>query len=196
MSNKRLVVATKNKGKLKEIREILSGFEIIGTDELNVVCDTVEDGVSFLENAHKKAYELMQLTGGPVLADDSGLEVDALGGQPGVFSARFAGEHATDGENTAKLLHELENVPQEKRGARFVCVMCLVYPDGTKIASRGECSGSILPEARGENGFGYDPVFYVEQYGKTFAELSPEEKNAISHRRLALEELKEYLGLA
>lgn len=196
MSNKRLVVATKNKGKLKEIREILSGFEIIGTDELDVVCDTVEDGVSFLENAHKKAYELMQLTGGPVLADDSGLEVDALGGQPGVFSARFAGEHATDGENTAKLLRELENVPQEKRGARFVCVMCLVYPDGTKIASRGECSGRILPEARGENGFGYDPVFYVVQYGKTFAELSPEEKNAISHRRLALEELREYLGIA
>lgn len=190
MLNK-LIVATGNEGKLKEIREILNDTEVLGLHDLKLDIEIVEDGDSFTANAQKKAETIMQLLHLPVLADDSGLEVEALGGRPGVYSARFAGEQANDADNIQKLLYELRDVPNEQRGARLVCVMCLVMPDGSIHTTRGEVNGTILREIRGANGFGYDPVFYVKEYDKTFAELSSDEKNAISHRGKALRRMKE-----
>lgn len=190
MSNK-LVVATNNKGKLKEIREILTKMEVLGLGDLSLNIDIVEDGETFEANAQKKAETIMRELKLPVLADDSGLAVDALNGRPGVYSARFAGENATDAHNIQKLLSELRHIPDAQRSARFICVMCLVMPDGTVYTTRGEVEGQILHETRGENGFGYDPLFYVKEYDKTFAELSAEEKNAISHRGKALRSMKE-----
>lgn len=192
MLNK-LIVATGNRGKLREIREILEGTEVLGLHDLALDVEIVEDGDTFTANAQKKAETICKLMHLPVLADDSGLEVDALDGRPGVYSARFAGEHASDADNIAKLLRELDAVPQERRGARFVCVMCLAMPDGSLHTTRGEVKGEILRETHGENGFGYDPLFYVKEYNKTFAELSAEEKNAISHRGKALLRMKEVL---
>ena len=190
---KKLIVATKNKGKLKEIREILDGVEVIGLCDLPLSLDIVEDGSTFEENALKKAEVLMRELSAPVLADDSGLEVDALGGRPGVFSARYAGENASDEDNMNKLLDELGNTPTDQRGARFVCVMCLVTPDGKHYTARGETKGRILNAPQGENGFGYDPIFFLPEYGCTSAELSMEEKNKISHRGKALQAIKEEL---
>ncbi len=186
MKNKKLFVATGNAGKLREIRDILKGIDVYGLADLDEPIEIEEDGDTFYANAFKKANTLMQILGMPVLADDSGLEVDALGGRPGVFSARFAGEHASDEANTQKLLEELSGIPYQQRGARFVCAMCLVMPDGTCYSAEGETKGIILDAPKGENGFGYDPVFYVEDYQKTFSELTLEEKNAISHRGRAL----------
>ncbi len=185
-----LLVATSNKGKLKEIREILDNFNVLGLNDLDFKIEIIEDGDTFYDNAFKKADTLMQKMNIPVLADDSGLEVDALNGRPGVYSARFAGEDATDEENTDKLLDEMKDVPEDKRTARFVCVMCLVTPDGNCYSSRGETEGIILHSPVGENGFGYDPVFLNKEFGKTLAELSLEEKNAISHRGKALEQMR------
>lgn len=190
---KKLIVATKNKGKLKEIREILDGVEVIGLCDLPLSLDIVEDGSTFEENALKKAEVLMRELSAPVLADDSGLEVDALGGRPGVFSARYAGENASDEDNMNKLLDELGNTPTDQRGARFVCVMCLVTPDGKHYTARGETKGRILNAPQGENGFGYDPLFYNEEYAKTFAQLSSDEKNELSHRGRALRQMHELL---
>lgn len=190
---KKLIVATKNKGKLKEIRELLEGVEVIGLCDLPLSLDIVEDGNTFEENALKKAETLMRELSAPVLADDSGLEVDALGGRPGVFSARYAGEHASDEDNMNKLLDELDNISMDQRGARFVCVMCLVMPDGKHYTARGETEGRILTAPQGENGFGYDPLFYNEEYAKTFAQLSSDEKNALSHRGRALRQMRELL---
>lgn len=190
---KKLIVATKNKGKLKEIREILDDVEVIGLCDLPLSLDIVEDGSTFEENALKKAEVLMHELSAPVLADDSGLEVDALGGRPGVFSARYAGENASDEDNMNKLLDELGNTPTDQRGARFVCVMCLVTPDGKHYTARGETKGRILNAPQGENGFGYDPLFYNEEYAKTFAQLSSDEKNALSHRGRALRQMHELL---
>ena len=193
VKQKKLIVATKNKGKLKEIRKILDDVEVIGLCDLPLSLDIVEDGSTFEENALKKAEVLMHELSAPVLADDSGLEVDALGGRPGVFSARYAGENASDEDNMNKLLDELGNTPTDQRGARFVCVMCLVTPDGKHYTARGETKGRILNAPQGENGFGYDPLFYNEEYAKTFAQLSSDEKNALSHRGRALRQMHELL---
>lgn len=193
MLNK-LLVATGNKGKLKEIREILCETEVIGLSDAGISADVEETGKTFAENAYIKAFEISKRTHLPVLADDSGLEVDALGGRPGVYSARFAGEHATDDDNVKKLLGALKDVPEEKRTARFACAMCLILPDGRKIESFGtSCAGMILDKKRGNNGFGYDPVFFAPEYGKTFSEMTMEEKNKVSHRKAALIALSEKL---
>ena len=192
MLNK-LIVATGNQGKLREIREILEGTEVLGLHDLALDVEIVEDGDTFTANAQKKAETICELMHLPVLADDSGLEVEALNGRPGVYSARFAGEDASDADNISKLLQEMNETPDNQRQARFVCVMCLAMPDGSLHTTRGEVKGEILREMRGENGFGYDPLFYIREYGKTFAELSAEEKNAISHRGKALLRMKEVL---
>lgn len=189
-----LLVATANAGKLKEIREILDGFNVLGLNDLDFKIDIVEDGDTFFDNAFKKANTLMQKMNVPVLADDSGLEVDALDGRPGVYSARFAGEDATDEENTNKLLLEMENVSDDNRTARFVCIMCLVCPDGSCHSARGETEGIILRYPIGENGFGYDPVFLNKEFEKTLAELTLEEKNAISHRGKALNQMRDIIN--
>ena len=155
--------------------------------------EVTEDGKTFEENSYKKAYEIMKLSGEITIADDSGLSVDALCGAPGVRSARFAGEHAQDHENNEKLLFLLSAVPEEKRTAKFISVITMLYPDGSKIVARGECPGHILFEGRGSGGFGYDPLFVPEGFGKSFGELSAEEKNQISHRARALAELERQL---
>ncbi len=182
-----LIIATRNPGKLEEIRQIL-GPEI----QLRSLADfadlpgIVEDGDTFEANAVKKARAVARHTGCPALADDSGLEVDALGGAPGVHSARFAGEKATDAQNNAKLLHLLGETPKEKRTARFRCVIVVTTPDGAVRTAQGRCEGRILKRPRGRGGFGYDPLFLVPALKLTFAELSPGEKNRISHRGRAL----------
>ena len=185
----RYVLASKNAHKAQEIRSILGGeYEILTQTEAGAGdIEVVEDGNTFAENAVKKAVQIMRACGIPAIADDSGLEVDALGGRPGVYTARYAGEHATDEENLQKLLHELEGVTFDKRKAKFVCVIAVAAPDCSEVKTfRGECAGYITFEKHGENGFGYDPVFYVEQYDCTMAELETPIKNAISHRAEAL----------
>lgn len=191
---KRTVIASKNKHKLEEIKAILKNFPLeikamdeVGLDDLEVV----EDGETFEENSMKKAVEVMKASGSIAIADDSGLEVKAINNQPGVYSARFSGEGATDKKNNEKLLEMLKAVPFEKRQAKFVSVISVAFPDGRKISVRGECPGIIGFEEKGGNGFGYDPLFIVAEYNKTFAELQPHEKNRISHRAVALEKLKE-----
>ena len=193
----KIVFATSNAGKMREIREILKdlGAEILSMKEAGVDVDIVEDGDTFAANALIKAKAVWEKTGGIVLADDSGLVIDALNGEPGVYSARY-GHKSSDAERTAYLLENMKDVPDEARTAKFVCVITCLWPDGRKIVARGECPGRILHEVHGSNGFGYDPVFYVPEQGKTFAELSPEEKNAISHRARALQEFcRLYEGL-
>lgn len=190
----KLLVATGNKGKLLEIREILAGVEVLGLSDVGIDVDVEETGKTFRENAFIKAEAISKLTDMPVLADDSGLEVDALNGEPGVHTARYAGENATDDENVQKLLCALSHLPEEERHARFACAMCLIFPDGKKIETFGiSCPGYIINEKRGENGFGYDPVFFAPEYGKTFSEMTMEEKNQVSHRKAALYALSEKL---
>ena len=187
----RFLVATHNAKKLRELSRILEplGIEAITDRELGQPLTEVEEtGTTFEENAYLKAASACRETGLPVIADDSGLAVDALDGAPGVYSARYAGENATDAERIAKLLRELEGVPAEKRTAQFVSVVCCVFPDGRTLSVRGECPGRIGFAPRGEGGFGYDPVFEVGD--RTYAELSAEEKDAISHRGNALRKLK------
>ena len=188
----RLIFASKNRNKAREVNAILGGgYEIVTqTDAGYGDIDVVEDGATFEENAVKKATAVMNVSGQPCIADDSGLCVDALDGRPGVYTARFAGENATDEENIKKLLSELDGVPFEKRTARFVCTVAVAVPGKEPTVFRGECEGVILDEKRGENGFGYDPVFYVEKYQKTMAQLPAEVKNAISHRFNALKKLR------
>ena len=190
-----IVVATRNENKVKEIKEILKDmpFEISYLNELDIDAEVVEDGNTFEENAYKKAYEIMKITNLPTLADDSGLEVDALNGEPGVHSARFAGNHGDYRKNNEKLLELIKDIPDEKRGARFVTVIVLLYPDGRKLVARGEIRGYISRAERGGNGFGYDPLFVVPQYNLCFAQLQNNIKNDISHRGKALRELKRLL---
>ena len=193
MLNK-LLVATGNKGKLVEIRQILKDTEVLGLKDVNIDVDVEETGTTFAENAYIKAHEISKLSGLPVLADDSGLLVDALDGAPGVYSARYAGEDANDDDNVNKLLGLLSHIPENERHARFACAMCLIFPDGRKIEAFGvSCEGYIINEKRGENGFGYDPVFYSPDYNKTFSQMSMEEKNKVSHRKAALMELSKKL---
>lgn len=193
---KELLVATGNKGKLKELRELLDGVveRILSPSDLpGGLPEVEEDGATFAENAIKKARSAAVHTGLPVLADDSGLCVDVLSGRPGVFSARFAGEGATDAKNNARLLAELSGVPAEKRGASFHCVIALCHPDGSCHTFDGLLPGMILEAPRGEGGFGYDPLFLVPEYGQTVAELPSATKNAISHRGRAMKLLQAHL---
>lgn len=190
---KKIVIASNNAGKLREFRAILEpfGLEVISQREAGFTEDVDETGTTFAENAALKARAVFEKLHCPVIADDSGLMVDALDGAPGVYSHRFAGENATDDDRNAKLLRELENVPEAQRTARFVCVLCYVNADGTEEQKFTKiCEGRIGTQARGENGFGYDPLFYVN--GISMAEMTEAEKNQISHRGRALEQLKEY----
>lgn len=187
---KEVVLATGNEGKVKEFSNLLEGVfgKIISLSDLGSPPEVIEDGLTFRDNALKKAREIAQYSGKLTLADDSGLEVDALNGQPGVYSARYSGEGATDKTNIDKVLAKLGNNPNRK--ARFVCVLALVDPNGEELVVEGFCEGVILGEPRGEGGFGYDPVFYLPDRRKTMAELEPELKNTISHRANALKKLK------
>jgi XTP/dITP diphosphohydrolase len=188
----RLVIATNNQGKVREIKAILGGFydDVKSLKEAGIILEVVEDGKTFEENAVKKAMQAYDITGCDTLADDSGLCVDALGGAPGVYSARYAGENATDAENNNKLLWEMRGV--KVRNAKFVCIMALVS-GGEVITSRGEVSGVITYSPSGEGGFGYDPLFFSEEFGQTFGELPEGIKNSISHRARALASLKQTL---
>lgn len=185
----KVILASKNQHKLTELSAILSqlGFEIALESEYGLDIDVEETGTTFEENSFLKADAVMKASGLPVLADDSGLMVDALGGAPGVYSARY-GHKASDKERTAYLLENMKDVPEEKRGAKFVCVITCLFPDGRKIVARGECPGVIARAPHGENGFGYDPVFYLPELGMTYAELPSKQKNAISHRARALQD--------
>ncbi len=195
-----LVIATTNRGKLAELRNLLSGGEVkvLGLSDFGVVPEAEETGKNFSENARQKAMFYGKLLGSWVLADDSGLEVAALGGAPGVHSARFAGVNGADAAsrdqaNIARLLDLLTEVPPEKRAARFCCSLCLCHGGEVVLEVEGFVEGTIISQRRGENGFGYDPVFWISAAGKTAAELTNEEKNALSHRGKALRALMEKL---
>jgi len=191
----KVVLATGNQDKVREIRQILgeAPVELVSLAEFPDVTPAEEDGRSFEENALKKAISVWQQTGLASLADDSGLEVNALNGEPGVKSARFAGEGASYADNNRKLLEKLRSVPKEKRKAAFVCVAAMVTPKGKMIIQRGEVKGRIIDEYRGEGGFGYDPVFYLPGEKKTMAELGQDEKNKISHRAQAFNAMRNFI---
>ena len=182
------VLASQNAHKLQELQAILGGLgiEVVLESDIGLHIDVDETGTTFEENSRLKAEAVMRAANMPTIADDSGLMVDALNGAPGVYSARY-GHKSSDGERTAFLLENMKDVPDGKRTAKFVCVITCLWPDGRKIAARGECPGQILFAPRGTGGFGYDPVFYLPELEKTYAELAPEEKNAISHRARALQ---------
>lgn len=188
-----LVIASNNRHKVSEIKKILSGKfgKIYSMSEIGIDVDPAETATDFLGNARIKALAVAALTDKAVLADDSGLEVEALGGRPGVYSARYAGEPVSDERNNEKLLREMSNVPD--RSARFVTTMVLLLPDRREIVGVGEVKGAITRQKQGTNGFGYDPLFYAYELGKTFGEASDDEKNAVSHRSRALAELLKQL---
>ena len=198
---KKLILASNNAKKVKEIKEILEGLpiEVKSLKDEGIDIDVVEDGKTFEENAKKKAKEIYEflLSKGKkdfiVLADDSGLEVDYLNGEPGIYSARYSGEHGNDDKNNEKLLENLEGVPKEKRGAQIVCQLSLFTDKGEYYTVRGEVRGFIIESIQGKGGFGYDPLFFYEPFNKTFGELEAEEKNKISHRGIALIKLKDTL---
>ena len=189
----RILIATMNEGKLREYERLLGdvpGLELETMASLSTRVEVSEDRNTFEGNARKKATEIAVVAGGPCLADDSGLEVDALGGRPGVHSARYSGERATDASNNEKLLQELRGVPDHKRTARFVCAIVVVDADGKELAAtEGACEGRIGSEQRGSHGFGYDPLFIPDGHAQTMAELGPETKNRISHRAQAAAKL-------
>lgn len=186
------MVATRNRGKVREIREALKGLglRIHALSDFGEGSEIKEDGQSFTENALKKARFYSKVFGKLTLADDSGLEVECLKGMPGIYSARYAGEKASNRENNQKLLRAMEGIPLSKRGARFKCVMALVSPDGKEAITEGTCKGRIGMREMGKRGFGYDPLFILPKYGKTMAQLSLKEKNRISHRGKALRRLR------
>lgn len=190
-----MIFATGNENKMVEIREILGDLplEILSMKQAGIRADIEENGTSFEENALIKAREVCRLAGEMVLADDSGLEIDYLNGEPGIYSARYMGENTSYRVKNKNLMERLEGVPNEKRTARFVCAIAAVFPDGKELVVRGTVEGIIGYEERGENGFGYDPIFYLPERGLTTAELPPEEKNSISHRGNALRKMKELL---
>lgn len=193
---KRIVFATGNAGKMKEIRMILAdiGYEIVSMMEAGIIADIQEDGSTYEENALIKARAVAAKSAGDiVLADDSGLEIDSLGGEPGVYSARYMGEDTSYRVKNANLIERLNGVPDEKRTARFVCAIAAVLPDGRELTTRAAIEGRIGYEEKGSGGFGYDPIFYVPELHKTTAELTGEEKNLVSHRGKALELMKEEL---
>ncbi len=191
----KIIAATNNKGKIAEIGAILGslGHEIVNLKEMGITIDVEETGTTFEENALIKARAVFEMTGLSVLADDSGLCVDALGGAPGVYSARYAGEGASDEMLVEKLLKNMQGVEKEKRGAHFVSVVALIMPDGRELVAKGVADGYITDAPMGEGGFGYDPVFCSTETGKTYASMTSEEKNMISHRYRALVNLKQKL---
>ena len=193
---KKIIIASNNNHKIKEIKEILSQFpfEVLSLEEASINIEVEETGSTFMDNAEIKASEIHKIAdGNMVLADDSGLVVESLNGAPGVFSARFAGEHGDTKANNEKLLYLLDGAKEEQRKAKFICAMVLIINQDQIIKVQGEVEGIITDEFRGEEGFGYDPLFFVAKYNKTFAQMSNEEKNAISHRGSALGKLKEEL---
>ncbi len=185
----KILLASRNKGKIREIKVLLSEYiddvEVLSLDDVGFCEEIEENGTTFEENARIKAKAGAKL-GYICISDDSGLSVDALGGAPGVYSARYSEPNATDEKNNEKLLFELDGVPFEKRTARYVCAISCIFPDGREIMVKDSCEGRILTEYRGDGGFGYDPLFYVDKYKKTFAELSLDEKNVESHRGKAM----------
>ena len=191
----KIVFATTNEGKVKEIKEILGDFpiEVVSMKEMGITADIEENGTTFEENSLIKARALAKLTGLPALADDSGLEVDYLNGEPGIYSARYLGRDTDYDYKNNYIIDKLSGVKGEERSARFVCVISLVLPDGREFVERGVVEGLIGYEQKGENGFGYDPIFYLPEYGKTSAELPPEKKNKISHRGKALTAMKKLI---
>ncbi len=195
MTAKKIIIATRNKGKAAEFEELFQafGYEIETLLDHPEIPDIPETGHTFKENAYEKASVLSEHLQTIVLADDSGLEVDALEGAPGIYSARYAGEHGNDQKNNEKLLRDLGELETEDRSANFICSLVLVGPNKEPLFVEGKVYGTILEEPRGENGFGYDPLFYVPEKGKTMAELPSEEKNKISHRAQAIQELKDHL---
>ena len=194
---KKLIVASNNEHKIREIKEILGNkIEIKSLKDEGIDIDVIEDGKTFIENSYKKAYEItdfLKKLGKEdfiIMADDSGLVVDYLNGEPGVYSARYAGEHGNSKKNNQKLLNNLKDVPMEKRTAAFVCAVVLICSNGEEVVLEGKVNGYIATEEKGYDGFGYDSLFYIEEFNKTFAEMSSEEKNSISHRGKALEKVK------
>ena len=194
----RIIFATGNEGKMKEIRLLLDdlGMEILSLKEAGIDLEIQEDGETFEENAIIKAKAVMNRTGALVLADDSGLEIDYLNGEPGVYSARYLGEDTSYRIKNQNLIDRLEGVPKEKRTARFVCVIAAAFPDGRILTARGTIEGMIGYEERGEGGFGYDPIFWLPEYDCSTAELSMEKKNELSHRGKALRAIKKELKKA
>ena len=190
-----VIIASTNQGKLKEFKELMKGLsvEVKSLKDFPEIGDIEENGTSFAENAYIKAKAVFDATGCLSIADDSGLEVDALDGAPGIYSARYAGEEKNDTANNEKLLSEMNAVSDENRGAQFHCAIVAIDQNGTRYDAEGIVRGHILRTPQGENGFGYDPIFYVDEYGCSTAELSPEEKNKISHRGNALRMMKEEL---
>lgn len=191
----RLIFATGNEGKMREIREILAdtGYEILSMKEAGIDLDIVEDGKTFEENAIIKAKAVMEASGELTLADDSGLEIDAFGGEPGIYSSRYLGEDTSYTEKNQIILERMKDIPEEKRSARFVCVIAAAFPDGQTYTTRGSMEGIIGYESKGGNGFGYDPIFYLPELKKYSAQLSSDEKNHLSHRGEALRKMKEVL---
>ncbi len=188
----KIVFATKNKGKVNEVVKMFNTdkIELVTMEQAGIDIDVVEDGTTFEENAEKKAVEIMKASGEAAIADDSGLEIDFLDKQPGIHSARFLGHDTPYSIKNAKILDMLKGVPEEKRTARFVCAVCLALPDGRIIRSKGNLEGRIGDKITGENGFGYDPIFFIPEKNCYSAELSTEEKNKISHRGKAMAEMK------
>lgn len=192
---KQVIFATTNQGKMEEIRMILADLpiEVLSLKEAGIEVDIVEDGQTFEENAIIKAKKIMELTGNLTLADDSGLEVDYLDKAPGIYSARFLGEDTPYAVKNQYILEQLEGIKKEQRTTRFVCAIAAAFPDGEVLTRRGTIEGIIGYEEAGENGFGYDPIFYLPEYACTMAQISPERKNRISHRGKALKAMKEVL---
>lgn len=190
---KSIILASNNKDKVKEVKEILKGYDIISMKEAGIDVDIEENGTTFEENALIKARAIMKLTGQITMADDSGLEIDYLNKAPGVYSARFMGHDTSYDIKNKALIQKLEGVKGSDRSGRFVCAIAVCFPDGREIVKRGTMEGLIAEEIKGDNGFGYDPIVYLPEYGKTSGELAPEEKNKISHRGKALTLIKEEL---
>lgn len=188
-----IVVATNNKGKLKELSEMLTGFNVLSQQEVGANVDVEETGTTYEENALLKARAVREYTNKYIIADDSGLEVDVLDGAPGLYSARYAGDGTTPDQGMDKLLENLKPYAPEEKTAHFISCIVLIEPDGTEKAFYGRCDGFITDKKIGDGGFGFDPIFFFPEYKKTFAQLTPDEKNAVSHRRKALMALKEYL---
>ena len=193
-NKRKLIVASGNAGKLREIAELLPNYEVIGYKSLGYNFEIEENGSTFYENAYIKAKAVMEATNLPVLADDSGICVEALSGEPGIYSARYSKE-GTDEKNVEFLLENLKGVPEDKRGAKFVCAMVMLFPDGKEISSLGETKGTITDKPYGENGFGYDPIFISKDLNQCLGLASPEDKNSISHRGRALRKIIEQLNL-
>lgn len=190
---KSIILASNNKDKVKEVKEILKGYDIISMKEAGIDVDIEENGTTFEENALIKARAIMKLTGQITMADDSGLEIDYLNKAPGVYSARFMGHDTSYDIKNKALIQKLEGVKGSDRSGRFVCAISVCFPDGREIVKRGTMEGLIAEEIKGDNGFGYDPIVYLPEYGRTSGELAPEEKNKISHRGKALALIKEEL---